>query len=222
MSAAGPVRCSVPSAPPRRPRASSPSTRLPRCFGRPAPTAARRPSSPTRSPSRSRPGPSTPSSSPTCCSTSPTRRWRWPRPRACCASAGWLAPSPGPGSVNRAPAPCGTRSSPTPTCHRPRRADAGLDRPGAVEALLRSAGLRPERIWCERLRRQWDRSSFWDLATGSGVNRVRLSLISAPARAAVLARANRPQPAGRPGLPVGRRSHLRRGHQEPDRAPGRK
>jgi SAM-dependent methyltransferase len=104
----------------------------------------------------------------------------------------------------------------------PRRADAGLDRPGAVEALLRSAGLRPERIWCERLRRQWDRSSFWDLATGSGASRVRLSLISAPARAAVLARANRPQPAGRPGLPVGRRSHLRRGHQEPDRAPGRK
>jgi hypothetical protein len=64
-----------------------------------------------------------------------------------------------------------------------------LDRPDAVEALLRSAGLRPERIWCERLRRQWDPSSFWELATGSGANRVRLSLISAPVRAAVQARA---------------------------------
>jgi rhodanese-related sulfurtransferase len=71
----------------------------------------------------------------------------------------------------------------------PRRADAGLDQPDAVEALLRSAGLRPQRIWYERLRRQWDHSSFLDLATGSGANQVRLSLISTPARAAVLARA---------------------------------
>jgi SAM-dependent methyltransferase len=79
----------------------------------------------------------------------------------------------------------GTGVPPAP----PRRADAGLDRPDTVEALLRSAGLRPERIWCERLRRQWDHSSFWELATGGGANRVRLSLISAPARAAVLDRA---------------------------------
>jgi rhodanese-related sulfurtransferase/SAM-dependent methyltransferase len=79
----------------------------------------------------------------------------------------------------------GTGVPPAP----PRRADAGLDRPDTVEALLRSAGLRPERIWCERLRRQWDHSSFWELATGGGANRVRLSLISARARAAVLDRA---------------------------------
>jgi SAM-dependent methyltransferase len=71
----------------------------------------------------------------------------------------------------------------------PRRADAGLDRPDAVDALLRSAGLRPERIWHQRLHQQWDRSSFWELATGGGANRLRLSRIAAAARADVLARA---------------------------------
>ena len=64
-----------------------------------------------------------------------------------------------------------------------RRVDAGLDRPDAVHALLRSAGLRPERIWTQRLRRQWDRSSFWELASGSGVNRIRLGLVDAATRA---------------------------------------
>jgi SAM-dependent methyltransferase len=70
-----------------------------------------------------------------------------------------------------------------------RRADAGLDRPGAVEALLRSAGLRPARIWNQRLHHQWDRSSFWELASGSGPNRLRLSRLTPAARAGVLARA---------------------------------
>jgi hypothetical protein len=70
-----------------------------------------------------------------------------------------------------------------------RRVDAGLDRPEAVEALLRSAGLRPERIWRERLRHQWDPSSFWKLASGSGTTRIRLSRIDAAARAGLLARA---------------------------------
>lgn len=70
----------------------------------------------------------------------------------------------------------------------PRRVDAGLDRPDAVEAVLRSAGLRPERIWHERLRHQWDRSSFWELASGWGANRVRLSHVDAATRADVLAR----------------------------------
>jgi SAM-dependent methyltransferase len=69
-----------------------------------------------------------------------------------------------------------------------RRVDSGLDRSGAVDALLRSAGFRPERIWPERLRHQWDRSSFWELASGSGPNRVRLSRLGPAARAAVLAR----------------------------------
>jgi SAM-dependent methyltransferase len=71
----------------------------------------------------------------------------------------------------------------------PRRADTGLDRPEAMEALLRSAGLRPERIWLQRLRHQWDRASFWQLATGSGVNRTRLALADPATRAVVLTRA---------------------------------
>jgi len=71
----------------------------------------------------------------------------------------------------------------------PRRLDAGLDRPDAVDALLRPAGLRPERIWCQRLRHQWDRSSFWELASGCGPNRLRLSRVDATARSAVLTRA---------------------------------
>lgn len=70
----------------------------------------------------------------------------------------------------------------------PRRTDAGLDRPEAVNALLRSAGLRPERIWTHRLRQQWDRSSYWELASGSGPTRLRLRLIDPATRADVLAR----------------------------------
>ncbi len=71
---------------------------------------------------------------------------------------------------------------------RPRKADAGLDRPGTLGDLLRSAGLRPQRIWPQQLRRQWDASSFWQLATGSGVNRSRLDLVDAETRSAVLTR----------------------------------
>lgn len=69
-----------------------------------------------------------------------------------------------------------------------RRVDAGLDTPDAVAALLRSAGLVPERIWPQRLRHQWDRSSYWELATGWGANRARLSRIDAGARASLLDR----------------------------------
>jgi len=68
----------------------------------------------------------------------------------------------------------------------PRRAGTDLDR-DAVETLLRSTGLRPQRIWMQRLRRQWNRSSFWQLATGSGVNRTRLALVDAATRSEVLA-----------------------------------
>ena len=69
-----------------------------------------------------------------------------------------------------------------------RRAESGLDQPGAVDALLRSAGLRPERIWHDRLHHEWDRSSYWELASGSGPNRIRLSQLGSAARAGVLAR----------------------------------
>lgn len=71
-----------------------------------------------------------------------------------------------------------------------RRVDAGLDRPAAMQALLNSAGLRPERIWTERLHHQWDQSSYWALATGWGANRTRLSRVDAASRASVLARAH--------------------------------
>jgi hypothetical protein len=59
-----------------------------------------------------------------------------------------------------------------------------------MEALLRSAGLRPDRIWTERLRHRWNRSSFWELATRRGTNRARLSRLDATTRARVLARAH--------------------------------
>ena len=63
-----------------------------------------------------------------------------------------------------------------------------MDRPDTVEGLLRSTGLRPERIWRERLHHQWDRSSFWELASGSGANWFRLSLLNPVTRAGVPAR----------------------------------
>jgi SAM-dependent methyltransferase len=68
-----------------------------------------------------------------------------------------------------------------------RRVDSGLDLPGAVDALLRSAGLWPERIWPVQLQHQWDRSSFWELASGSGSSQVRLGRLDPAARAGVLA-----------------------------------
>jgi SAM-dependent methyltransferase len=69
----------------------------------------------------------------------------------------------------------------------PRRADAGLDHPEALDALLRTVGLVPQRIWAERLHRQWDPASFWALATGSGASRQRLGLIDPGARSVLLA-----------------------------------
>jgi SAM-dependent methyltransferase len=69
----------------------------------------------------------------------------------------------------------------------PRRADAGLDHPEALDALLRTAGLVPRRIWAERLHRQWDPASFWALATGSGASRQRLGLIDPDTRSVLLA-----------------------------------
>jgi len=62
--------------------------------------------------------------------------------------------------------------------------DTGLDNPGAVEATLRSAGLRPTQIWPQPVRRQWDRSSYLKLASGSGASQIRLSKVDAATRAA--------------------------------------
>ncbi len=69
-----------------------------------------------------------------------------------------------------------------------REANTGLDRPDALTATLRSAGLRPTRIWPERLRHQWDRDSFLELVSGGAANRVRLSLVDAATRKDALAR----------------------------------
>jgi ubiquinone/menaquinone biosynthesis C-methylase UbiE len=69
-----------------------------------------------------------------------------------------------------------------------RRVDTGLDSPTGVEALLLGGGLRPERAWTEQLHHRWERSTFWRLVTGSGVNRTRLALVDATTRRAVLMR----------------------------------
>jgi SAM-dependent methyltransferase len=64
-----------------------------------------------------------------------------------------------------------------------RRVDTDLDSPDAVQALLLAAGALPQRIWLEQLHHRWDPVSFWELATGSGVNRTRLALVDAATRA---------------------------------------
>lgn len=74
----------------------------------------------------------------------------------------------------------------------PRRSlDAGLDRPDAIEGLLRTAGLQPQRVWLQRLRCAWDKTSFWERSIGAGVNRVRLSLVDSATHSEVLSRLRR-------------------------------
>jgi SAM-dependent methyltransferase len=68
----------------------------------------------------------------------------------------------------------------------PRRVDIGLDSADGIDALLAGSGLRVSRIWTETLRREWDRSTYWKLVTGSGVNRVRLQQLEPAARNDVL------------------------------------
>jgi SAM-dependent methyltransferase len=72
-----------------------------------------------------------------------------------------------------------------------RRLDTGLDHPELVARLLETAGLRPERLWEQRLRRQWNRTSLLALATGAGSYRVRLNRVDGEQRAEVLARLKR-------------------------------
>ncbi len=69
-----------------------------------------------------------------------------------------------------------------------RTEDAGLNSPQALAATLRSAGLRPLRIWSQPLRRQWDRATYLRLASGLGAGQIRLSLASPAVRAKVLSR----------------------------------
>jgi SAM-dependent methyltransferase len=69
---------------------------------------------------------------------------------------------------------------------RVRRVDAGLDSVEAIDDLLRAAGFTPQRVWSERLRRDWEPGSFWELASGSGVNRQRLAGLDPDARSKLL------------------------------------
>lgn len=62
----------------------------------------------------------------------------------------------------------------------------GLDTPDAIDDLYRRGGLRPRRIWRYPLRHQWTAETYLGLATGSGMNRIRLRSLDADARAAVL------------------------------------
>jgi ubiquinone/menaquinone biosynthesis C-methylase UbiE len=72
-----------------------------------------------------------------------------------------------------------------------RRVDAGLDNCDAVTQTLARAGLNPERVWLEPLRRQWTLDTYWQMATGSGLNRLRLDQLDYAARADTLTRARR-------------------------------
>lgn len=69
----------------------------------------------------------------------------------------------------------------------PRRVDTGLDCPEGIDSLFAAAGLRSQRIWLEPLSRNWERTAFWRLVTGSGVNRLRLQRVDGRTRRDVLA-----------------------------------
>jgi hypothetical protein len=69
-----------------------------------------------------------------------------------------------------------------------RSSDTGLDHADALTATLRSAGLRPMRIWPRQLRRQWEPFSYLRFAAGGGANRARLARVDAATRADVLMR----------------------------------
>ena len=69
---------------------------------------------------------------------------------------------------------------------RVRRVDVGLDSVEAIDDLLRAAGFTPQRVWSKPLRRHWQPGSFWELASGSGVNRQRVAGLEPDARSELL------------------------------------
>lgn len=71
------------------------------------------------------------------------------------------------------------------------RVDSGLDSSEAVDALLADAGLLTVQVWTEDLEHQWDPSTYWQLATGSGMNRARLDQLEPSVRAETLRRVRR-------------------------------
>jgi ubiquinone/menaquinone biosynthesis C-methylase UbiE len=67
-----------------------------------------------------------------------------------------------------------------------RRVDAGLDSPESMGELLNGSGFSVIRSWTEQLHHQWTADSYARLATGSGVNRVRLEALDNETRAETL------------------------------------
>jgi SAM-dependent methyltransferase len=70
----------------------------------------------------------------------------------------------------------------------PRRVDTGLDSIAGIESLISRVGLSLKRVWVEQLQYRWEPSSFYELATGSGVNQLRLELVSSATRSTALTR----------------------------------
>ena len=66
------------------------------------------------------------------------------------------------------------------------RVDTGLDSTDAIDHLLSATGFAPVRVWVEALSHQWTAETYFQLATGSGMNRVRLDVLDEPTRAATL------------------------------------
>jgi SAM-dependent methyltransferase len=66
------------------------------------------------------------------------------------------------------------------------RVDTRLDSEDAIERLLSATGFTPTRVWIESLSRQWTPAAYLDLATGSGMNRVRLDALDERTRANTL------------------------------------
>lgn len=73
----------------------------------------------------------------------------------------------------------------------PRRVDTGLNSIDAIDNLLNTAGFRPRRVWTEPLEHQWTFDSYWQLVTGSGINRLRLEPLDEATRTETLIRARR-------------------------------
>jgi ubiquinone/menaquinone biosynthesis C-methylase UbiE len=80
----------------------------------------------------------------------------------------------------------------------PRRFDTGLDSPQAMTDILNAAGFHPTRIWTQALSHDWTPDTYWQLATGSGLNRIRLEALDDETRAATLTLARERLAALRP------------------------
>jgi len=81
----------------------------------------------------------------------------------------------------------------------PRRVDKGLDSRAAIDAHLARAGFESRQVWLEHLTHCWQPETFWQLVTGSGVNRMRLRRATAPAARDALAKARERLAALPPG-----------------------